>query len=199
MVTHLFIKQKQGAPLLASNSLMFDANGIAGGVQCLPLRQVLIVPTRTMKEFGVEAEVLRANIIVEFDNLHNLRSGTVLQIGEALIRLTFHCESCDKLRPFILPSKIAHNRGFLGLFLNGGKIRVGDPITVVDTRYEEIPFNPTERIRWYLRSAKAKVASKTLLENIGFSRSYARVLPRWLAPLTNHERSMITWSSKGAK
>lgn len=178
---------------------MFDVNGVAGGVKCLPLRQVLIVPTRTIKTFGVRPEMLRANIIVEYDSLHSLRSGTVLQIGQALIRLTFHCESCDKLRPFVLPKKIAHNRGFLGLFLNAGNIRIGDPITVVNTSFEEIPFNPTERIRWYLRSAKTKIASTTLLEHIGFSRSYARVLPRWLAPLTDDERSMITWSSKSAK
>jgi hypothetical protein len=56
-------------------------------VSCAPFRQALIASRSVTAELGLRAGDLRENIIVDCDHLYDLPSGTVVQIGRALLRL----------------------------------------------------------------------------------------------------------------
>lgn len=193
--TRLFIKEKSGQPMRETSKIVCDTNGIKGCGRTLLLRQVLIVPESTLNEFNIIPEVLRANILINGGDLHKIESGTVICIGGVRIRLTFHCESCDRLKPHVNPKDIAHKRGILGSFLNGGEISVGDDLVVEGQEYEPIPFNPTERLKWYLTKNPMQITSIDLLKEIGFSKSYCRVLPKWLASLESNLTNLVIWLS----
>jgi len=183
-------------PMKAVKQFHASSSGISGQAPSLPLRQILIVPTDSLKDFNLNAQDLRCNVVLDWKGLHDLNSGTILLMGEVKVRLTFHCESCDQLRPAVDPKKIAHRRGFLGQILSEGIISVGDHVEIDPNRMEPIPFNPTERIEWFLKRSEEKLTAVNLLSEIGFSRSYCRVLPRWLEPLPDALRNRIVWSSK---
>lgn len=53
---------------------------------------------------------LRENIMVDCDDLYDLPSGTVVKIGQALLRLTFHCEPCRKILKLIDFDRIEQRR-----------------------------------------------------------------------------------------
>lgn len=196
-VHELYIKSAKGAPMLKTASLKVNKSGVVGAAPSLPLRQVLIVPTHTLVAFNTSAEVLRANIVIDYDTLHDLESGHVLEIGGAHIRLTFHCESCDRLRPSLNPKTIAHRRGYLGSIVKAGVIRLGDSVRVLGKKCESIPFDPASRIQWYLERNTVAIKATELLKQIGFSASYCRVLPKWLEKVPAELRRLVRWVKDG--
>ena len=119
-VTNLFLKHSHGGALQSVGSLDYGPGGIRGNVACAPFRQVLIASQSVTAACGLQPGDLRENIVVDFDALYELRSGTVVQIGPALVRLTFHCEPCKKILSLVPFDRIVHKRGVLGSFLNAG-------------------------------------------------------------------------------
>jgi hypothetical protein len=95
-VTELFIKRRHYAPLQPAATIACSPRGIAGSVPCAPFRQALIASRSVTAELGLNPGDLRENIVVDCDDLYDLPSGTVVKIGQALVRLTFHCEPCRK-------------------------------------------------------------------------------------------------------
>jgi MOSC domain-containing protein YiiM len=181
-VTNLYIKRKHGAPLAAVPSFAFHHDGIAEGVDCAPFRQVLIAARSVMVECGLQPGDLRENVLVDYDQLYELPSGTVVRIGQALIRLTFHCEPCKKILRLVDFERIVHRRGVFGSFLNSGRLSVGDELAVTQNNLEPIPYPVTERIMWYLKRNKLP-AVRHLIRAIGLPPAYARAMPRMLAKL----------------
>ncbi len=157
----------------------FTRAGIIGNVECSPVRQVLILEAATLMDFNLPAGSLRENIIVDHQ-INDLRSGTVLQIGEAAIRLTFHCEPCAKIKNIVNLRMIEHRRGYLGQFLNSGSIRVGDSVTNTGIHHTPIAYRAKERLRDYLEAATTEVSTSELLNGCGLATGYARALPRIL-------------------
>lgn len=198
MITRLFIKRTKGQPLEPVQEFCFGPDGIAGNVPCLPLRQVLLIPTKTLSTFNLNPGDLRENVVVEYDGLHDIPSGTILEIGESRVRLTFHCESCGKIATVISPKAIAHQRGYFGSFLNTGCMKIGDQVRVGAKLFEEIPFGPTERIRWFLMTNSAQITAVNLLKQIGFSPTYCRVLPKWLEPLEPALKDFVEFTTRSA-
>ncbi|MCL1473387.1 MOSC domain-containing protein [Argonema antarcticum] len=196
MVTDLLIKIQKGKPLLPVEQLEFDTNGITGNLQCLPLRQVLIIPQATLKQFDLKVGDLRENVVVDNDGLHELASGVVLRIGEALIRLTFHCEPCKVIRDKVNLQKIPHQRGVLGSFLNKGRMRIGDAVSREKKLFDPIPYELADRVMWYLDKQEKPVDSLQLLHDIGLSKSYARVLPTLLKKLPKAYTDLVVFRSK---
>src|ERR1041384_5110350 len=127
-VNNLFIKQRKGESLISIGRLRFSRDGIDGNAPCSPLRQILILPRSTLEQLALQPGQLRENVVVDLPNLHELESGTELMIGAARIRLTFHCEPCGRVADKARASALMHKRGYLGLFLNAGEIRLGDMI-----------------------------------------------------------------------
>ena len=54
IVRHLFVKDAHGTPMRSVMAFGVGPNGIEGNVYCQPLRQVLIVPTQSLTEFGLK-------------------------------------------------------------------------------------------------------------------------------------------------
>jgi hypothetical protein len=179
-VTNLYIKRKHGAELEAVTTFAFGRDGIGGGVACAPFRQVLIASRPILADCGLKPGDLRENILLEDDGLYALPSGTVVRIGQALIRLTFHCEPCKQVLKLIAFDRIVHRRGVFGCFLNEGTISLGDELVVTEQKFEPIPYAVSERIRWFLSKGQAPAAAGQLIEAIGLPSSYARAMPRLL-------------------
>ena len=168
-------------------------NGIEGNVYCLPLRQVLIVPTQSLTEFNLKRGDLREYIVVDGFDLHKLESGTVIQIGSVRIRLTFHCEPCRKLADIVSLKKITHKRGILGNFLNNGVIKVGDAVVVGDTSFDAIPYRIDDRIKWYLDKQDKPVPVSKLAFDIGLSNSYCRAIPNLVRNRDDIRKELILY------
>ena len=155
-------------------------DGIQSNVACAPFRQVLIASRSVTAECGLRPGDLRENIEVDCGWLYDLPSGTVLKIGQALIRLTFHCEPCKTILKHIEFDRIEHRRGVLGCFLNAGTISVGDTLTISDMKMEPIPYAVHDRILWFLQNHDAKAAVADLVHNIGLPSTAIRLLARIL-------------------
>jgi MOSC domain-containing protein YiiM len=182
-VTNLFIKRAHGARLEPVADLDVSPQGIAGSVRCSPLRQVLITWRSVTEDCGLQAGDLRENIVVDCAELYDLPSGTVVRIGAALVRLTFHCEPCKKILHLIDFDSILHKRGYLGCFLNRGRIAIGDVVAPTEQRLEAIPYAVKDRVRWFLGKQNAGLAAIDLAHGLGLPASYARAIPRLLDKL----------------
>lgn len=181
VVTNLYVKPKHRAALDEVAAFAFDRSGIHTGVACAPFRQVLIASRPLLADCGLKPGDLRENVLVDDERLYELPSGTVLRIGQALIRLTFHCEPCKQILKLVDFDRIVHRRGVFGCFLNEGSIAVGDRLSVTAQKFEEIPYAVGERIRWFLSKQRAPLAALNLIHEIGLPTSYARAMPRLLA------------------
>jgi hypothetical protein len=179
-VTNLYIKRKHGAALEDVTTFAFDKDGIGAGIACAPFRQVLIASRPILVDCGLKPGDLRENVLLDDDGLYDLPSGTVIKIGQALIRLTFHCEPCKKILKLIAFDRIEHRRGVFGCFLNAGTISLGDKLVVTEQKFEPIPYAVKERIQWFLSKGDAPSAAGQLIEAIGLPSSYARAMPRLL-------------------
>ena len=182
-VTELFVKRKHGAPLEPVAAIRCDRRGIANGVSCAPFRQALIASRSIIAECGLRPGDLRENIVVDFDRLYDLPSGTVVKIGQALLRLTFHCEPCKKILKLIDFDRIVHRRGVFGKFLNDAQVSIGDPFVVTEQKFEAIPYAVNERIRWFLKKRAGSAVARDLIHAIGLPSSYARAMPRLMEKL----------------
>ena len=163
--------------------MAYDTRGIADAVACAPFRQALIASRSVMAECGLQPGDLRENIVVDFDRLYRLPSGIVVQIGQALLRVTFHCEPCKKILHLVEYDRILHRRGVFGSFLNCGRISIGDEFVITEQRLEPIPYAVNERIRWFLKKKQGPAAAIDLAHTIGLPSSYARAMPRLLDKL----------------
>lgn len=182
-VTELFIKPRHDAPLQQAAAIACSPRGIAGGVSCAPFRQALIVSRAVTAELGLKPGDLRENIVVDCDDLYDLPSGTVVQIGPARLRLTFHCEPCKKILHLIDFDRVLHRRGVFGMFLNDARIALGDQFAVTEQRFEEIPYAINERLRWFLKKHGARGAALDLVHALGLPASSGRTMPRLLSKL----------------
>ena len=180
IVTNLFFKRAHGRPTEPTDAFDFSQEGIAGNVRCSPLRQVLITSQPVSDEFHIQPGKLGENISVSSPALYDLPSGTVVKIGQALIRLTFHCEPCKKVLHLIDFDRIEHKRGYLGSFLNSGTLSVGERFSVTDQKLEPIPYAVKDRVRWFLGKGNASSATTDLLHGLGLPSAYARALPRMI-------------------
>lgn len=201
-VVHLLLKHRRGEPMLPVHRLTCTPYGILGGVPCPPLRQVLLLPETTLSRFRLRPGDLRENVVLRFDKLHELASGTILRIGAVRVRLTFHCEPCGRIAKHVRPSQILHARGYLGSILDSGEISLSDPVMVETDRMEPIPHPLPDRIRWYLdrqATASCRVTSVDLLYGVGLSASYARALPSLLRQLPPQYAGMVAFGLTRAR
>jgi MOSC domain-containing protein YiiM len=184
-VTNLYLKVGQAQDLQPVDTLCFTTVGIALNIRCVPVRQVLITSLPILHQCGLQPGDLRENIVVDFATLHDLPSGTILRIGDALIRLTFHCEPCKPVLKRVPLKDILHKRGVLGQFLNSGHMRIGDGLIITPSCAEAIPYEIKRRITWYMaRQLKPVMASKLISILACTSRMRVR-FPRFCARCRN--------------
>lgn len=75
---------------------------------------------------------LGENLLLDLDP-HGLPSGARLRVGEALLELAQICTVCASLSQFDLrlPKLLYGGRGLYARVLEGGVVRVGDPVQVL--------------------------------------------------------------------
>jgi MOSC domain-containing protein YiiM len=75
---------------------------------------------------------LGENLLLDLDP-HLLPPGARLRVGEALLELTQVCTVCNSLSQFDLrlPKLLYGKRGLYARVLEGGRVRVGDPVLVL--------------------------------------------------------------------
>ncbi len=179
-VTNLFLKTAVAGPMQPASEICFSQAGIEHNIPCQPLRQVLITSVFDLAALGYAPSELRENVTLDDPALHDHPSGTILKIGEALVRLTFHCEPCKIVSRGQSLKPLFHRRGVLGCFQNQGVIRIGDPVTIAPARAEAIPYESTQRIKWYLSKQSRPISASQLLYEVGLPTGYARALPALL-------------------
>lgn len=195
-VTKLFVKTESGAQMSPVSTLCGDESGIKGNVACHPFRQVLILNTKTVDQFSLRHGDLRENVLIQCDSLYDFPSGTELLLGTLRVRLTFHCEPCKKIASAVTPCRIMHRRGYLGSILNSGEVNVGDSVKYIGKLFDEIPYSPIERVRWYLDKHDGKVAARDLVSAIALRNSYCRTIPRFLKKLGGEYENKVVFANK---
>jgi hypothetical protein len=179
--------------------LYFSPEGITGNVSTSPLRHLLILPKNISVEFNLKPGDLKENVIIDYPELHNLPSGTVLQIGQAQIRLNFHCEPCSRIKDKVNLKSIQHKRGYLGQFLNKGVLYVGDQIKNLGGLHEPIPYAAKDRVRAYLLTRVKPIAVTDLLFQCGLSLPYARAVPAMIKDLPEEIKAKVLFKSRSAQ
>jgi alkylated DNA nucleotide flippase Atl1 len=159
--------------------------GIAGDCQAQPgsPRQVLMVDLPTLNAFSLQPGDLGENILLS-QGLAMVQSGQSLQIGTALIRLTFHCEPCGYLESVQpgLTKRIGTQRGWLGMVVAGGTIALDDQVMVSHPSFEPIPDDAKSRFHQFVNTIPMGkvVTTKHVVLAIGVTSSYYRAIPGWL-------------------
>ena len=135
-----------------------------------PWKQLLLLPRDTLDALAFQAGQLKEDIVVmpDFD-LHDLPSGSVIQIGSVKLRLTFHCEHCSKIKHLGNIKKLVHRHVF------------------------------ADRIKWYLNQYTTPILVVGLVKAIGLSSSYCRAVPNIIRHRTDIDKELIIYKNKLAK
>lgn len=134
-VSNLFIAVEHRKPMKAVDQVTAVAN--RGFEDCIhgrhgSKRQVLLVDTETLVEFGIEPGMVRENITTVGLNVADLKLGQRLVVGGAVLEVTIPCEPChqmDEIR-MGLQEALKDRRGVLCRVIQGGRISRGDEIEV---------------------------------------------------------------------
>jgi MOSC domain-containing protein YiiM len=134
-VSNLFIAVEHRKPMKAVDQATAVADrgfdGCIHGRQGSK-RQVLLVDTEALAEFGLEPGILRENITTVGLNVASLELGQRLAIGGAVLEVTIPCEPCfrmDEIR-MGLQEALKDRRGVLCRVIEGGRLSRGDVIEV---------------------------------------------------------------------
>jgi MOSC domain-containing protein YiiM len=98
-------------------------------------RQVLLMDEETLESFGLAHGQIRENITTSGIDLASTPAGKTLSLGEdVVLKITGHCAPCgmmDEIRPG-LRQELEGKRGMLATVVQGGTVRVGDAIRVLE-------------------------------------------------------------------
>lgn len=170
--------------VMSKSTRLNEAEGLVGSK---PIgkgspRQVLLVDNSVLKRNNLKPGDLRENFVISNLNLLDIKSGSVLQIGSAEIRITFKCEACKHLEKYgaKLNKDIIDNRGLLAIVTKSGVVKVGDRVEDKGVFYVEVPEKFNDRFYWVVsKIPKGRVVDyKTLLTIVGGSSGYMRTFPR---------------------
>ncbi len=132
-VLHLFRAPKKRLPMEPLSSAVVVADrGFSGcaHARAASKRQILLVDRETLDAMNLQPGIIRENITTDGLNVNGLPVGQRLRVGAALLEVSAACTPCDqmeKVRPG-LRREIYGRRGMLCRVIEGGEIRVGDPI-----------------------------------------------------------------------
>lgn len=98
-------------------------------------RQVLLVDSETLRDFGLLPGTIRENITTAGLNVAELRPGQQLCVGEAVLEVTIPCEPCSRMDEIRmgLQKALGNRRGMLCRVIQGGRISRGDGIELIST------------------------------------------------------------------
>lgn len=100
-------------------------------------RQVLLLNLQTLNEYQYQPGDLREQILVDFAPLQSLELGSLLKVGDAVLKITFDCHPCRHMaavlgeEPEEFVKKMMGKRGMLAIVHESGRVRSGDEVRVV--------------------------------------------------------------------
>lgn len=198
-VSELYVKPEQ-KPCLAVENLVLDTRGVEGGRLCHPWKQLLLISKSSLEQFDVTASDLNVDLVLDAEtDIHDLPSGSVIQIGDVRLRLTFHCEPCAKIKHLGNIKKFTHHRGVHSQILTPGEIKLGDAMQLLtDEQYPRIPYRFSDRIKWYLEQHPEPIYAAELVDRIGFSASYCRAIPRAIKGREDIDPALILFKKRAS-
>ena len=209
----LWIRPALGAcPAPVMHALAITGSGLLGDIHAdaLSPRQLLLAGTAAYHDLGLPPHALRENLRLDIDTA-SLASGTVLQVGEATIRLMFQCEACGQLDTAQagLAGTFGARRGVLARVVSGGLIREGDPVRDLGVRLPAWPEDWRERLKRVLDAVPpgCVLEYRQLARLAGIQSSYCRAFPRVIAKLgdgyaakavpSQSTSPLVRWSGEG--
>jgi MOSC domain-containing protein YiiM len=139
-IRHLFLAQAKGTPMKpVDEAVALEQRGLEGDRHAKRTaggkRQVLLLDAASHALLNLPPGTLKENIVVEGVPIEKLPPGQRLALGpEVVVEITMICVPCQKLnaiRPGLLKDSWGH-RGMLARVLQGGRMRVGDPVRLLD-------------------------------------------------------------------
>ena len=76
--------------MMEQRTISGDKSGLTGQVDCHQFRQILILNSATLRSFSIQPGELKENVLVDFDGLHELPSGTEVKIGTLRVLSLIH-------------------------------------------------------------------------------------------------------------
>jgi MOSC domain-containing protein YiiM len=100
-------------------------------------RQVLLADIETLEARGLSPGVIKENITIEGLDLSSVAPGQVFFLGDQVtMEVTGPCVPCSRMDEIRagLREELEGRRGILAMVLNGGPLRVGDPVRLEPSR-----------------------------------------------------------------
>lgn len=96
-------------------------------------RQVSLMDIETLKQIGIEPGAVKENITTIGINFRAIGVGELLRIGESLLEISAPCDPCERMDEIRmgLQEELRGRRGWLCRVVEGGRIRRGDRIEVL--------------------------------------------------------------------
>jgi MOSC domain-containing protein YiiM len=106
-------------------------------------RQVLLMESETLEKLAVKPGAVKENITTRGIAFNLLAPGQRLRVGESLLEITVACEPCLRMNEIRagLEEELRGQRGWLCRVLNGGVIRPGDAIDMVNLARAESQYD----------------------------------------------------------
>ena len=127
------MRQVDSAKVIAGFGIEGDAHAVSDGPRTA--RQILLMDTETLDEFGLTPSQVRENITTAGFAPGSVAVGQRLAVGDAVVlEVTGDCAPCgfiDEIRPG-LREKLEGRRGLLATVVEGGTMSVGDPIRALE-------------------------------------------------------------------
>jgi len=134
-VLNLFIAVQRRQPMKPVDQVTaLTDRGFEGCIHGRPgsKRQILLVESEALAEFGLEPGIVRENITTSALKAMELKPGQRLLIGDAVLEVTARCEPCSRMDEIRmgLQGALEDRRGMLCKVIEGGRISCGDEIRV---------------------------------------------------------------------
>jgi MOSC domain-containing protein YiiM len=106
-------------------------------------RQVLLADGESLRRMGLEPGQLKENFLVEGLDLRPLVPGQRIALGpEVVLEVTMGCVPCqkvDRIRPGLMKESW-HQRGQLCRVIQGGEVKEGDEVRLLELNPEVKPY-----------------------------------------------------------
>lgn len=169
---------------VAGQGLVDDANAHAASS-----RHVLLVSAEDLRTLDVGGDQLRANVVLDGD-VNALASGALLAVGELQLRITIACPPCARLEEVRegLFDSIGARRGIFARVVANGRMRVGDPVRILDARMPAMSADWKRRAAEVVTAVPAgeTISYRQLALATGVDRAFIRAMPTVLRALAKH-------------
>ncbi len=127
------VKETPSDPVTEATAI--SAQGLEGDRSCSAdnTRQVLVMDQETLDHLELKPGQIKENITTTGLDLSQAKAGEVFFIGDSVtMEIVGECQPCDKMdaiRPG-LRDGLGGRRGMLAMVINGGPLKLGDPIRI---------------------------------------------------------------------